>query len=65
MTKNKEFAMLLGRAFLRELDQGHTESAVAFGRAFLLAMGKKGPDAERGSPHHGRQSHEHLVLVVN
>lgn len=45
MKKNREFALLVGRAFLHELEVGHRESAIAFGRAFLLSMGMRGPDA--------------------
>ncbi len=43
MTGDKDFALLVGKAFLREVEQGHTQSATAFGRAFLLALGMKGP----------------------
>jgi len=65
MDKNKEFAVLVGRAFLREVEAGHTESAVAFGRAFLLSLGMKGPDESDKTPfangHHG----EHFASVSN
>jgi len=44
MDKNRDFALLVGRAFLHELEAGHRESAVAFGRAFLLSLGMRGPD---------------------
>lgn len=49
MEKDREFALLVGRAFLQELEAGRTESAVAFGRAFLLSMGMRGP--EEGERH--------------
>jgi len=66
MKRDKEFALLVGRAFLRELNQGNTESAVAFGRAFLLAMGMKGPEpAESRFPSRGRQHDEHMAMVAN
>jgi hypothetical protein len=66
MDKDKEFALLLGRAFLREVDEGHTESAVAFGRAFLLAMGMRGPETEIvHTPHRSKAYGEHLAMVVN
>jgi len=46
MAKDKEFATLVGKAFLHELDMGHRDSAIAFGRAFLLALGMQGPEAD-------------------
>ena len=64
MEMNKEFAVLVGKAFLQQLDEGHTEAAVAFGRAFLLALGIKGPeDSDRSPFAHGRTYGEHLVLA--
>jgi len=48
MEKNSEFALLVGRAFLRELEAGHTDAAVAFGRAFLLSLGMRGPEEHEG-----------------
>ena len=64
METNKEFAVLVGRAFLREIEAGHTESAVAFGRAFLLSLGMKGPE-EKEVAHfsNGKDFGEHLVLA--
>jgi len=64
MEANKDFALLVGKAFLHELEEGDTESALAFGRAFLLALGMQGPDTVERSPfansrHHG----EHYALV--
>ena len=52
MEANKEFAVLVGRGFLQEINAGHNEAAIAFGRAFLLALGMKGPDEDR---------HDHLA----
>jgi hypothetical protein len=64
MSENKEFAVLVGKAFLHEIEASHKEAAIAFGRAFLLALGMKGPEqtlnmlsALRGP------SREHLVLA--
>jgi hypothetical protein len=66
MEKNKEFAVLVGRAFLQEIEAGHKESAVAFGRAFLLSLGMKGPEEnETSSFAKGKHFEEHLVLVQN
>ena len=65
MEKNKEFAVLVGRAFLREVEAGHTESAVAFGRAFLLSLGMKGPDESDKTPYAHGPRDEHLASVSN
>lgn len=51
MSGDKEFAVLVGRAFLHEINEGRTESAVAFGRAFLLSLGMKGPEPEKRHDH--------------
>lgn len=48
VTADREFALLVGKAFLRELHGGNTDSAIAFGRAFLLALGKRGPEVSEG-----------------
>jgi len=64
MEKNKEFALLIGKAFLREVEAGHTESAVAFGRAFLLSLGMRGPEPDEHGPFHGgRPTSEHLAMA--
>ncbi len=42
-TGDRDFALLVGKAFLREVERGDTQSATAFGRAFLLSLGMKGP----------------------
>ncbi len=64
--KNMDFAVLVGRAFLRESSAGHRDSAVAFGRAFLLALGMKGPEPENGQDHaKGRHYGENGVLAEN
>ena len=66
MENNKEFAVLVGRAFLRELEAGHKETAVAFGRAFLLSLGMKGPESAEQSPFaNGRPYGEQLALAHN
>lgn len=44
MSGDKEFAVLVGKAFLHEINAGRTESAIAFGRAFLLSLGMRGPE---------------------
>lgn len=44
MSGDKEFAVLVGKAFLHEISEGRTESAIAFGRAFLLSLGMRGPE---------------------
>ncbi len=49
MTDDKHFAILVGKAFLREVERGDTQSATAFGRAFLLALGMKGPVEQKES----------------
>jgi len=66
MKKDKEFAVLVGKAFLRELEAGETDKAIAFGRAFLLSLGMAGPDAsaERALPRNGHCP-ENLALVPN
>jgi len=64
METNKDFALLVGKAFLHELDEGDTESALAFGRAFLLALGMKGPDTAEKNPFANGKNHgEHYALV--
>ena len=62
MAADKEFALIVGKAFLRELNSGNTESAVAFGRAFLLALGKRGPEpSENGVAINGKDHQEQFV----
>jgi hypothetical protein len=64
MRKDKDFAVLVGKAFLRELESGETDKAIAFGRAFLLSLGMAGPDAseENSLPKSGHCS-ENFALV--
>ena len=66
MKTDKEFAVLVGKAFLQELGAGETDKAIAFGRAFLLSLGMTGPEAceESSLPRNGHCS-ENLVLVPN
>ena len=64
MEKNKEFAVLVGRAFLREVEAGNKESALAFGRAFLLSLGMKGPEDSDNGHHHGGRDLEERVLAT-
>jgi hypothetical protein len=65
MEKNKEFAVLVGRAFLREVQSGDRESAVAFGRAFLLSLGMKGPDEDERTAYNNGPHGEHLASVTD
>lgn len=64
MKKDKEFAVLVGKAFLQELAAGETDKAIAFGRAFLLSLGMTGPEEgeESSLPRNG-QCPENLALV--
>ena len=64
MKADNEFALLVGKAFLHELDAGHTESAVAFGRAFLIAIGCKGPE-QGDSDHHAANGNREMVAATN
>ncbi|HJX04260.1 MAG TPA: hypothetical protein VJ489_00410 [Thermoplasmata archaeon] len=63
---NKDFALLVGRAFLHELEVGHKESAVAFGRAFLLALGMRGPE-ETAKGHYAdhKANGNHIAVAEN
>lgn len=66
MIKDKDFAMLVGKAFLREIEAGHVDRAIAFGRAFLLSLGMAGPDAgEDSSLPKGESFSEDLVVIPN
>jgi hypothetical protein len=66
MKKDKDFAVLVGKAFLHELEAGDTSKAIAFGRAFLLSLGMTSPEASEESllPRNGHCS-ENLALVPN
>ncbi len=44
MRKDERFALLVGKAFLQEIRAGHRDNAIAFGRAFLLALGHADPE---------------------
>ncbi len=66
MTADKQFALLVGKAFLHEVQAGNRDGAIAFGRAFLLALGKRGPDVEEPAAGlNGRHSTSEMVLVEN
>jgi hypothetical protein len=58
-----DFALLCGKAFLNELSEGRIDSAIAFGRAFLIALGEKdlsGTDDStlaNGRNHQGEWAH--------
>ncbi len=45
MRKDERFALLVGKAFLQEIQAGHRDNAIAFGRAFLLALGHADPES--------------------
>jgi hypothetical protein len=64
--ENKEFAVLVGKAFLHEAEAGHRDAAIAFGRAFLLALGMKGPEQKQNRLSAvGKPRGEHLALAEN
>ncbi len=64
MKKDTRFALLLGKAFLQEVQDGHRDTAIAFGRAFLLALGKEGPTGEDGfNPLNGKGHSQTMVLA--
>ena len=64
MTKDARFALLVGRAFLQELEAGRRDTAIAFGRAFLLALGKEGPSADEGfRGFHGRNHSQAMAMA--
>lgn len=66
MTGDKDFALLVGKAFLREVERGDTQSATAFGRAFLLSLGMKGPvDRKEDHAAHGKSCGHDLVPAEN
>lgn len=66
MARDTEFATLVGKAFLHELDMGHRDSAIAFGRAFLLALGMEGPEPDTaGKPLGDRWSKPALADSYN
>ena len=51
---------------MREVEAKRTERAIAFGRAFLLALGKTGPiDVAGNSMSKDGPSDENTVLVPN
>jgi len=64
MSENKEFAVLVGRAFLHEIEASHKDAAIAFGRAFLLALGMKGPEQTQNRMSAMRRPcREHFILA--
>ena len=66
MSVNEDFALLVGRAFLHEIELGHRDRAIAFGRAFLLALGMKGPeDSERAHVVHGGAQNNGVEATAN
>ena len=66
MKADNEFALLVGKAFLHELEVGHTESAVAFGRALLIAIGCRGPEQYDGDhAASGANGNREMVAATN
>jgi len=65
MTGNRDFALLVGKAFLREVERGDVQSAIAFGRAFLLSLGMKGPADTMHPLPKGRSCDHDLVVAEN
>jgi hypothetical protein len=66
MSDNEDFALLVGKAFLHEIELGHRDQAIAFGRAFLLALGMKGPeDSERAHAVHGGAQNNGVEATAN
>ena len=66
MSGNEDFALLVGRAFLHEIELGHRDQAIAFGRAFLLALGMKGPeDSDRAHVVHGGAQNNGVEATAN
>ncbi len=66
MTVDKDFALLIGKAFLREVERGNTQSATAFGRAFLLSLGMKGPaDHKKSEVPNGKVCANDLIAAEN
>lgn len=66
MKEDREFAVLVGKAFLREIEARRTERAIAFGRAFLLALGRTGTiDVAGSSMSKDGPTDENTVLVPN
>jgi hypothetical protein len=62
----RDFALLVGRAFLHEIEVGHRDSAVAFGRAFLLALGMRGPEETAKNHYDGHKAHGvHIATAEN
>ncbi len=65
MKKDTRFALLVGKAFLMELEEGHKDTAIAFGRAFLLALGRQGPAADEGFDALNGRNHSHAVAMAH
>lgn len=65
MKKNTGFALLVGKAFLKEIEEGHRDTAIAFGRAFLLALGKTGPCADNGFNALNGRSHSDAMAMAH
>jgi len=65
MRKDTRFALLVGKAFLQEIEAGRRDTAIAFGRAFLLALGKQGPSAHDGFDALRGKDHPHAMAMAH
>ena len=65
MKKDTRFALLVGKAFLKEIEEGHRDTAIAFGRAFLLALGRQGPDAGDDFDALNGRGHSHAMAMAH
>ena len=65
MKKDTRFALLVGRAFLKEVQDGHRDTAIAFGRAFLLALGKEGPSTDVECPALNCRDHPQAMATAH
>lgn len=65
MKKDQRFALLVGKAFLAEIEAGRRDAAIAFGRAFLLSLGRQGPRADEDYPALHGKNHSHAMAMAH
>lgn len=65
MKKDRRFALLVGKAFLQEIQAGHRDTAIAFGRAFLLALGNDGVGTDDGFNALNGKNHSQAMATVH
>jgi hypothetical protein len=65
MKKDRRFALLVGKAFLQEVHAGHRDTAIAFGRAFLLALGNEGLSDDEGFNALNGKNHSHAMAMAH